>query len=271
MQTLKAIIFDVDGTLANTEETHRQAFNSAFEEFNLNFFWSESEYAELLAISGGRERLHVYFKNHRDAFPCETNLRELSLLVHRRKSEIYREKLIVGQIGFRCGIKRLIDEARERGIKLAIATASSKANVETLLKNNLGDNALDIFEVIVTCDIVQDKKPSPAAYQFALAELGLEPDVCIAIEDTSNGRKAAQAAGLKTIITTHAFTTDDDFDNASLVVDQLGEPNLPFIVETGENFGRDYVDIDLIDSILSSDAESETESDWNEPVLSVAK
>ena len=270
MQTLKAIIFDVDGTLANTEETHRQSFNKAFEEFNLNFNWSESDYAGLLSISGGRERLYCFLKNNRDNIRGDINLRDYTRKMHQRKSEIYREKLVAGHIGLRTGVLRLITEARQRGIKLAIATSSSMVNVETLLKNNLGEDALSDFEVIVTSDVVQDKKPSPAAYQFALAELGLEPEHCIAIEDTTNGNRAALAAGVKTVITTHEFTVDNDFEGASLIVDQLGEPDIPYRAISGQIDNYRYVDVDLLEAILS-DAAIKNNEGWSEQGVSMAK
>ncbi len=270
MQILKAIIFDVDGTLANTEEIHRQSFNQAFEEFNLSFFWSETDYARLLAISGGRERLYAFFKANRDNFKRDINLRDYARKVHTCKSEIYRQKLVAGHIGLRSGVRRLLSEAKQRDIKLAIATSSSTANVETLLINNLGKNALSDFEAIVTCDVVQDKKPSPAVYQFTLAEMGLEPEHCIAIEDTTNGNRAALAAGLKTVITTHDFTVDNDFEGASLVIDQLGEPDMPYKPAAGQIDNYSYVDVDLLQAIISNAAMNTGES-WSEQPVSLAK
>jgi haloacid dehalogenase superfamily, subfamily IA, variant 3 with third motif having DD or ED len=257
MQTLKAIIFDVDGTLANTEEIHRQSFNSAFAEFSIDCEWSEKEYADLLSISGGRERIIAYFKNRKFALRGDLNLRELSLRIHRRKSEIYREKLLGGHIGLRAGVHRLITEAEQQGIKLGIATCSSMKNVETLLNNTLGDDALSRFNTVVTSDVIEDKKPSPAVYQYALAKLALSPQECIAIEDTTNGNRAAQSCGITTIITTHCFTAGHDFSGARLVLDQLGEPKQPFRIISGNAYGSHYVNIGLLDRILSSQAEEQ--------------
>ncbi len=246
MHPLKAIIFDVDGTLANTEETHRQSFNTAFTEFGLKYQWSESEYASLLSISGGKERILAYLKSRNYEVQGDLNLRDFVQKIHQRKSEIYRHKLTAGHITLRPGVLRLIREAAERGIKLGIATATSRANVETLLQNNLGADAMSRFDTVITSDIVKDKKPSPVVYQCALAGLGLTSAECIAIEDTANGNRAACAAGLKTIITTHAFTVDNDFSGASLVLDQLGEPHAPFRVIAGNANRSTYVNIDLL-------------------------
>ena len=251
MQSLKAIIFDVDGTIANTEETHRQSFNSAFTEFGLDYQWSEQDYTNLLSISGGRERILSFLKDCNHQIQGDMDLRQFALNLHQRKSEIYREKLVAGHIGLRNGVSRLITESRQQGIKIGIATATSLANVKTLLENNLGKNALSLFDAVVTSDIVKDKKPSPVVYQCALAELGLTADNCIAIEDTTNGNLAALACGLKTVITTHAFTIDNDFSGAELVLDQLGEPETPFNVIKGDAFGYRYVDVALLNRILN--------------------
>jgi len=253
MRKLKAIIFDVDGTLAATEETHRQAFNAAFTEFNIPFQWSVSEYIELLNISGGKERILKFLQSKEFEAPGNENLREYTLKVHQRKSEIYREKLIAGHIGLRNGVDRLIKEAKQKGISMAIATCTSKANVEVVLENALGENALSYFITLVSCDLVTDKKPSPAVFQYALANLGLKPENCVVLEDTSNGNRAALAAGIKTVITTHPLTVDEDFTGASLVIDQLGEPEENFTVSSGDAFGANYVDMDLLEKIISAD------------------
>lgn len=251
MAQLKAIIFDVDGTLANTEEIHRQSFNEAFREFDLNYSWSEREYTRLLSISGGKERIYAYLKDKSITLDNEYSLREYSLIIHKRKSEIYREKLVAGHIGLRSGVQRLINEAESKNIRLAIATCTSLSNVETLLCNAIGVNALSRFSAIVTSDVVLDKKPSPIAYQFALAELGLEAKHCIVIEDTQNGNIAALETGLKTIITTHSLTLDNNFSGSSLVIDKLGEPESPFTVSCGNAFGSHYVDVDLLEKTLN--------------------
>lgn len=265
---LNAIIFDMDGTLADTEEIHRQAFNQAFVEFDLACHWDREEYKRLLAVSGGKERIRSYLITH-DLLPLSRReIIKLAATIHRRKSEIYREKLINDQIKLRPGVPELLQAATAEGIRLGIATSSSGKNVEALLKNALDDNALKLFDSIVTCEIVEDKKPSPVVYQYALAELGLNPEDCIAVEDTHNGNLAALRAGLKTIITTHAFTTDDDFSGASLVADRIGTPEHPFRVISGNDFGYDHVCIDLLRSILNSDTIPEA---WRDNRATAAK
>ncbi len=246
----------MDGTLADTEGIHRLAFNQVFTEFNFDWQWSVEQYKLLLSISGGKERIHDCLQQRQIVPTAHTDLWHLAESVHKRKSEIYREMLEAGQVQLRQGVKRLIGEAVGKNIALAIATSSSAKNVETLLLNTLGKNALALFPVIVTCDIVGDKKPSPAVYQLALAELGLEPDNCIAIEDTCNGNRAAISAHLKTVITTHQYTTDDDFSGAHLVVEQLGEPHQSFTVKAGNAFNKDFVDVELLEHICSDESSS---------------
>jgi len=270
MRELKAIIFDVDGTLAATEETHRQAFNEAFKEFDIPFQWSVSEYIELLSISGGKERIYKFLKSQSYDVPGKENLRDYTLKLHQRKSEIYREKLVAGHIGLRIGVERLIKEAKQNGIIMAIATSTSTANVEVLLKYALGGAALSYFDTLVSCDLVADKKPSPIVYQYALANLGIKPENCVAVEDTCNGNLAALAAGMKTVITTHPLTVDEDFTGALLVIDQLGEPDDHFTVISGDPHGADFVNIDLLEKIISSDCSSQLRSNLEQPSLAVA-
>ena len=252
MQILKAIIFDMDGTLADTEEIHRQAFNAAFDEFNIPCHWNQELYKKLLHISGGRERISQYLTEQNLIENKTNSISNLTVNLHKRKSEIYRQRLVDGHVGLRPGVGRLIDEAIQNNIVLAIATSSSMNNVETLLKSTLGNDALKLFNTIVTADIVEEKKPSPAVFSYALEQLGLHPECCIAIEDTYNGNKAALAAGIETVITTHMFTTDDNFEGASLVVNQLGDPNNPILLQSGNTYDSEYVDLSMLNKIIAS-------------------
>ena len=249
---LKGIILDVDGTIADTEEIHRQAFNQTFEEFDLDWHWSVEDYHELLSISGGKERFKICLKNDKKLKSKVNDPAQFIQKLHQAKSENYRALLSSDGIRLRPGIIRLINEARDKGIQLGIATSSSSSNLATLLKTTLDIEANELFDSIVSCDTVTDKKPSPVVYQCALAGLGLTPDVCVAIEDTRNGNLAALSAGLHTIITTHAYTTDNDFTGASLVLNHLGEPDNVFIADQGYTFDKSYVDIELLNHIISN-------------------
>jgi HAD superfamily hydrolase (TIGR01509 family) len=249
MSTLQAIVFDMDGTLADTEEIHRQAFNLAFVEWHCGWQWSREEYRRLLAVSGGRERIRQYLSQQRPELDAG-QLSALAASMHRRKSDIYRELLAGTGIRLRPGVERLLREADAKGVRLAVATSSSRANLETLLRATLGGDSMGIFGAIVTSDVIEEKKPSPAVYERAIANLRVAPARSIAVEDTRNGNLAALAAGLRTIITTHSFTLDNDFSGAALVVDHLGEPDLQMHVLAGDPRGAQYVDIALLDDFV---------------------
>ena len=243
---LKGIIFDVDGTIADTEDIHRQAFNKAFSEFNIDLHWSKEKYHELLFISGGKERITKCLTENKIAKKDINFVKEL----HNCKSEYYRSILINSDIRLRPGIQRIIAEAKENNIKIGIATNSSTENLSTLIKKTMGIEPEELFNTIVTSNIVIDKKPSPEVYYRTLKDLKLPANKCIAIEDTANGNVSAIKAGLHTIITTHAYTMDNNFNGASLVLNNLGEPNNEFHVDKNFHCKKSYVDVELLNTII---------------------
>lgn len=244
MAELTTVIFDMDGTLADTEEVHRQAFNLAFDDFNLDWHWSRTEYEELLVISGGRERMRQYALDC-EHFKMPPDLDEYIAGIHKLKTNHYAHMLIEGHVKLRPGVRRIIDECREAGFRLAIATSSQLTNVDTLLDNNLPSDWRSWFEIVASCDIVEAKKPSPAVYQYVMEQMGVSPEECLALEDTRNGFLSGQAAGIQTVITTHYYTNNNDFTGAPLVVDTLGESDEVFEVSGG--------DADLLEYIAEND------------------
>lgn len=247
MSTLKALLFDVDGTLADTErDGHRVAFNRAFAEAGLDWEWSEELYGKLLAVTGGKERIRYYLDNFNTEFERHAALDEFIAGLHKSKTAHYVQMLSEGMIPLRPGVKRLIGEAREAGMRLAVATTTTPENVSALLENAMDPQAMSWFEVIAAGDVVPAKKPAPDIYTYAMEQMGLTPAECIAFEDSHNGILASRRAALKTIIAVNGYTRDEDFAGAEIVLDHWGEPELPFTVLDGDAGDASYLDLALV-------------------------
>lgn len=246
MTPLQALIFDVDGTLADTEEIHRQAFNRAFAEYSIPWTWSPELYGRLLAISGGRERIEFY-RRERLAQGLDDGLgAERVGAVHARKTALYAEILRDDGLKLRPGVERLLRAARTAGLRLALATSSAYRNLETLLDMNLPADWRTWFTAIESCDTVATKKPSPAVYLAALRGLEVSAAACIAFEDTPNGLRAALSAGISAVVTTHRYTRTERFAGALLVTDGLGEPDAPCTATAGSLLGERCVTLALL-------------------------
>lgn len=220
--TLSAVLFDVDGTLADTErDGHRPAFNQAFNELQLDWEWDVDLYGVLLQITGGKERIRFYIENYAPSFLSKRNLDEWIAQIHKVKTRHFLNLLKEGKIPLRPGVERLLGELRRSNIKMAIATTTTYENVSTLLQCTLGENALEWFDAIGAGDIVAKKKPAPDIYQWVLDQLKFPAEACIAIEDSENGLKSAAAAGIKTIITISEYTCGQNFSNATLILENL--------------------------------------------------
>lgn len=245
MPRLTALVFDVDGTLADTERAHLEAFNEAFARAGLPWRWSVPLYTELLAVTGGKERIRHYIDRHLGAFSAPGDLDVFIAGLHREKTRVYVDISEQGRLGLRPGVARLLREAKAAGLRLAIATTTTPANVTALLESALGRGASAMFDYIGAGDVVPRKKPAPDIYLHVLEVLGLDPAACLAFEDSEGGLRAARAAGLATLVTVNDFTRHHDFSGAALVLDHLGEPDLPFSVLAGEADGP-CVDVALL-------------------------
>lgn len=233
--TLRALIFDVDGTLADTEEAHREAFNDAFLAHGLPWQWSAAEYRQLLGVTGGKERIRRYVDSLELPEAESRRLHRIVPHVHRTKTESFAALVEMGGVPLLPGIARIIAEARGAGLRLAIASTTTPQNATALLTRNIGTAALAWFDTICTGDIVARKKPAPDIYLRALACMDLPAADCLAIEDSELGVRAAKAAGLVTVAIPTRWTRGQDFGAADLVVLSLGDAH----PTAGKRFGLD--------------------------------
>ncbi|MGO4914745.1 HAD-IA family hydrolase [Pseudogemmobacter sp. W21_MBD1_M6] len=215
----KALIFDVDGTLAETEEAHRAAFNAAFADWQLDWHWTADRYRALLKTTGGKERMAV----HQSALPKDARRLDTDEIarLHAHKTAIYTRMLANGELALRPGIADLVTDARAAGMAIAVATTTNLPNVEALSQCCWGLPATQVFDVIAAGDQVALKKPAPDVFLLALARLGLAAPDCLAFEDSRNGILSARGAGLRVLVTPSAYTDDDDLGDADWIYDTV--------------------------------------------------
>jgi HAD superfamily hydrolase (TIGR01509 family) len=222
---LQALIWDVDGTLAETEELgHRPAFNQAFADEGLAWHWDPALYRELLAITGGKERMLDWWQGFDPAAAATPQAAALIARLHAHKTEHYVERVAQGAVVLRPGVARLLHEARAQGLRLAIATTTSPPNLQALMAATLGPEALGWFEVIGAGDSVPRKKPAPDIYVWVLQQLGLSPREALAIEDSVPGTAAALGAGLPVLVTRSLYSEGDVLPPVLADLSGLGEP-----------------------------------------------
>lgn len=249
--TLRALLIDVDGTLADTESHgHRPAYNQAFRELGLGFRWDAMLYRDLLKQPSGRERLLFFVRHHRPdlglhADAAQADPQAWVERVYQLKSRYYRQYMQSGRVPLRPGIARLIREAHEADVRIALVSNSSRASLNAMLQYGLGPRLSQKVDLAIGGDDLQQKKPSPEPYLLALQRLDVAAHETVAIEDSAMGLRAAVAAGIPTVITYNANTADEDFGGASLVLKGLGDPGKPAKVCRGHLLGPHLTLADL--------------------------
>lgn len=224
---MEALIFDVDGTLADTESAHRHAFNAAFAEVGLDWHWDEALYTRLLDVAGGKERILHYWRCIEPEEAAGAKAAETVAALHAIKTRHYGERVRGGALALRPGIARLIAEANAAGLPVAIATTTTPANLDVLLSAPFGAAWRERFAAVCDASTTPVKKPAPDVYYAVLAALGLDGARCIAFEDSENGVRAASAANIPVIVTPTAYTRHHRFDGALAVIAHLGDPDMP--------------------------------------------
>ncbi|MDP3185183.1 MAG: HAD-IA family hydrolase [Anaerolineales bacterium] len=224
MEKMKAVFFDQDGVIIDTErDGHRVSFNMTFKEFGFSDEWSVDYYHELLQIAGGKERMkhHAQTRGFSKPIPPE-ELDELVKSMHKRKTALFVELIETGQLPLRPGIHRFMKEAMDAGLKIAVCTTANEQAAKAITEKILADIK---FELVLAGDVVEKKKPDPEIYNLALSKLGLTPEEVFVVEDSKNGVKAAKAAGMKTIVTTNDYTEKEDLNAGDVIVTCLGDPD----------------------------------------------
>jgi HAD superfamily hydrolase (TIGR01509 family) len=248
---LEALIFDVDGTVVDTEELHRQAYNQTFLDFGFDWEWDAERYAELLGVSGGQDRLARYV-DLIDLSPAEkTRLRRIIPAIHKEKTQLYGELIESNAVRPRPGVRRLIDEAGRANLRIGMVASSAAVNVDTLVTAALGKELRKSIGPIVCAEMVSRKKPAPDVYELCLSMLRVAAAAVVAFEDSSNGLAAAKAVGLYTVVTPSRWTAGQNFECADLVLPSLGDPGEPLPPSGAVRIGAPYLELAKLEALRS--------------------
>lgn len=247
-----ALIFNADGTISETDEIHRRAFNLAFQDFRLGWHWSHSVYSRLTNAMTSQAKLQMFVQFYRpeEAFKIDDGGYLKSLI--ERKNEHYLEMIEGGAARLRPGVSRLIKEAKVSGVKLGIVSFSGRRNFECILQNHFGIGALSLFDAITTAEDVADSEHSMmrarSIYSHTLAKLGVPGQKCFSVESKEPGAEAASSLGINVVATPGLYTSSNRFNAADLVLSDLGHPAAPFQIIRGRAGAYHFVSIDALGS-----------------------
>ncbi len=210
---MTAVLLGSIGTLADTSELQRQAFNDAFAAHGLDWVWSREDYVAMLAMSGGADRVA--------RFAAERGEQVDAGAVHATKSALFQSGLASAVLPARPGVVQTVRAARAAGHQVALVTTTSTANVDALLDALQPELGRDDFDLVVDLGGVVAPKPDRAAYDVALAALGETASTAVAVEDNVDGVAAAAAAGVRCIAFPNENTRGHDFAQAHSQVEVL--------------------------------------------------
>lgn len=251
MGTLKAIFFDQDGVIIDTEKDgHRVAFNETFKASGYDFEWGVDRYRELLQISGGKERMRHYF-HEENLFTDLSKGEEDDFIknLHKKKTEIFISLIEAGKLPLRTGVKRVMKEAMEKGVRLGVCTTANERSANAIARGMLRDIE---FEFVLAGDVVSKKKPDPEIYLLALESSGLRPEECVVIEDSRNGILAAKAADLYVVATTNVYTEEEDLSDADIIMSSLGDPDgEKGVLRKGDNSKLEFDGVLHMDQLIA--------------------
>lgn len=241
---MKALLLDLDGTLAETEELHREAFNRTFAQWGLPLFWDQAAYARLLRVPGGKERIAHALAG---CPSCPSLAPEEVARLHREKNEAYAALLRREGVALRPGVRRLLEEAKEAGVLLGLCTTASPESALLFLEIT---DLSSTFDLVLAGEVVPRKKPDPSIYLLARAQLGLGPGEGVVVEDSESGLQAALGAALPVVVTPSLYTQGQDFRRATALLAHLGEPSSPALVLQGPWAGeRVVVDLAYLEEV----------------------
>ena len=249
---LSAVLFDLDGTIAETEDLHRRCFNESFKEFNLDWFWDEAIYKELINIGDGKDRIEYFIKRAWPEMLEYKNLNKYISSIHKVKNEIFKDLIIECEVKPRPGVMRLIDELKKQDVRIAIVSSTTREDLITLFQEGLNMDPNLMFDLVAHGDCTKKKRPSPEIYEWILEKLRFPPQSCVAIEDSLRGVKSAVDADINVLVTPSFYTKDENFNEAKVVVSSLGESNQPFEIIKGNVFGNKIVNFKLLNELVNN-------------------
>eukprot|EP00898_Chlorokybus_atmophyticus_P004484 jgi/Chlat1/5036/Chrsp329S04917 len=251
----QALIFDCDGVILESEDLHRRAYNDAFKHFDVvcpegyrnpstgATEWTEDFYDDLQnRVGGGKPKMRWYFSSYgwptSKAGPAPTTQEQQDSLIDLLqdwKTSRYQQIIAGGEVQARPGIVQLIDEAFEKGVKVAVCSAATKSSVIFVLSNLLGQDRFNRLDCFLAGDDVDKKKPDPKIYKVAAKHLGVDPASCVVVEDSLIGLQAAKGAGMRCVITYTSSTRNQDFSPADLVLPEIGNTRLSELMKLADS------------------------------------